>query len=847
MRGQRKSTAWRHDKLGWKEKEEVYSMATDAEAYRRLTERLADEIRQRITLSREQRGGQRPVNREMREQASDLQPDIKLDVERARFVTQGYREGDTDEPVITRRAKALANFLDNMTLYIGEYDRIVGNVATYPNYATSYPEIYSRWLDKAIDVGFKRLLTDEERAEMHSINKYWLDRSVQGQERFLPIEEDKPCWPYFDEGVFTWVHGYYGGQMPNYEKLFRIGLSGILNEARDKLQQITSDKQLMRDNPKDFLKKRVFLEATIITLEAFIRWGKRYASLAKSMAEGEKNIAKRRRLEQIAETCDWISGNPPRSFSEALQLWYFVFLITRVIDLPTAGIGDRLDYILYPFYKKDKNEGKITPEEAQELLEHVWIKLTELPDLGLPMAPGNLKASLRCITVGGQDTLGRDVTNELTYLVMDSVKSLKLTEPTICVRLHRNTPNEFLYRLVDALREDAGHYGIFNDEFVIPYLMSKGISPEDARNWAVEDSLRHVVVGKPMAHRATSGMGFALPKCLEYALNQGRDHKFFGGKQIGYPTRDPLTFSSIDDVVQAYLEQVKFFTDKIVTLSNLADAIAEYWLPQPFSSALLDGCIENALDAKEFHYWHKSNIQPIGHTTVVNSLVAIRKLIFEDRKVTMAQLLLALRDNWEGHEELRQMFINAPKFGNDDDGVDLFAREIHLKTAETIQRFRTIYGYSFTCDGSGGISYYTLSGLTGATPDGRKDCEPFNDGTISPAPGTDKKGPTAVLKSAAKIDPLMTFNHLLSQKWAPEALDGGNKSKFVAYLRTFVDLGLPYIEVNVIDDYVLLDAQQHPENYRYLIVRIAGSSAYFIDLQKPLQDQLVAKTMHRLS
>ncbi len=822
-------------------------MTTSASPYKRLTERLADEARQKISTRVQQRGARRPLDQEIQEQVKSIRPDIKLDVERARFVTQGYREGETDELVITRRARAMAHFLDNITLYIGEHDRIVGNAAAHPDYATSYPEVYGKWLDKAIDVGLKEAMTEEEKAEMHSIDKYWQSRSVQKQEQFAPAKEDRQYWPYFSEGVFAWVHGYPGGQMPNYEKLFRVGLSGIIREARDKLQQIESDKSLMRDYPKEFLKKRTFLEAAIIALEASSRWVKRYSFLAKSMTDGEKDDTKRRQLEQITESCNWVSENPPRTFYEALQLWYFVFLINRVIDLPTAGMGDRFDYIFYPFYKRDREQGRITSAEALELFEHVWIKLTELPDLAPLIAASPSKASLRCVTIGGQDSLGRDITNELTYLVMDSVKPLKLIEPMICVRLHRNTPDEFLYRLADALREDAGHYGIFNDEFAIPYLMSRQIPTEDARNWAVEDSLRLVVAGKPMSHRVTSGMGFALPKCLEYALNQGRDYKFFGGRQVGAATKDPLNFNSIDDVVQAYLEQVRFFTDKFVTLSNTTDAIAEYWLPQPFNSALLDGCIESATDAKELHYWHKTNIQPVGQTNVVDALVAMRKLVFEDKRVTMAQLLLALRDNWKGHEELRQLFLSAPKFGNDDDYVDLLAREIHIKTAETMQSFKTIYGRSVTCDGSGGISYYTLSGMTGATPDGRRDSDLFNDGTASPALSSDKKGVIAPLKSAAKIDPLMTFNHLLSQRWLPESFDGTNKSGFVAYLKIFVDLGVPYIEGNSVDDYLLLDVQRRPESYRDLIVRIAGSSAYFVDLEKPLQDQLIARTKYEMS
>jgi pyruvate-formate lyase len=261
---------------------------------------------------------------------------------------------------------------------------------------------------------------------------------------------------------------------------------------------------------------------------------------------------------------------------------------------------------------------------------------------------------------------------------------------------------------------------------------------------------------------------------------------------------------------------------------------------------LLDGCIENAKDVRDYRVWHKTNMQPVGQTTVVNGLVAMKKLIFEDKTVKMPELLQALKDNWEGHDELRQKFLDAPKFGNDDDYVDLFAREVHIRTCKTIHQFKTIYGYNVQSDGSGSASYFSFSGLTGATPDGRRDREVFSDGTVSPLPGTDKKGPTAVLKSVAKIDPLLTFNHLFNQRWMPEFLEGDNRSKFVAYLKTFVDLGIHHVQGNVIDDKVLKDAQVHPENYQTLVVRVAGFSAYFTDMHKEVQDQIIARTKQRL-
>ena len=810
---------------------------------KKLSQRIADRVRCRTTM------GQRTSRVEEEEKLGkkgDFRPSLKLDVERARYVTQAYKENE-GEPIAIRRAKAMANHLDNMTLYISEYDRIAGNSSRSPDHVISYPELYCRWVDKAIEMGYKSMLSDEEREEMHEINKYWFNKSVHGAERAYLVEEDKPYWSYMNQGVFVWVHGAHSGQVPNYEKVFKVGLKGILQEVQDKLKEITSEKELIRDHPTGFLKKKAFLEAVIISIEAAIRWAKRYASLARAMAEDEKDEKRKKELEQIAESCSWVPENPPRTFHEVLQFWYLMFLLVRVMDVQTSGIGDRVDYLWYPFYKKDKEEGRITPEEAQDLIEFVWLKFTDLSDFNAPIMGSGAHTTPRYVTIGGQDSMGRDSTNELTYIIMDSVKTMGLIEPMMVVRVHRNTPDEFLYRFTDIMREDSGHYGIFNDEFMVPWLVSKGMPVEDARNWCIEGCMRWAVVGKPMGHRGMACIGFALPKCLEYALNQGRDDKFLGGKQIGVPTPDPLTFSSIEDVIQAYLEQVKFFTDKIVTFSNITDALEEVWLPQPFNSALLDGCIGNAMDVRDLHYWHKTNMQPVGQTTVVNALVAMKKLIFEDKKVTMAQLLEALRDNWGGHEELRQMFLDAPKFGNDDDYVDLFARDVHIKTCQTIQSFKTIYGYNVQCDGTGSASYFHFSGLTGATPDGRRDREVFNDGTVSPVPGTDKKGPTAVLKSVAKIDPLLTFNHLFNQRWMPEFLEGDNRAKFVAYLKTFVNLGIHHIQGNVIDDAVLRDAQVNPENYESLVVRVAGFSAYFTDMHKEVQDQIIARTKQRLS
>ena len=341
--------------------------------------------------------------------------------------------------------------------------------------------------------------------------------------------------------------------------------------------------------------------------------------------------------------------------------------------------------------------------------------------------------------------------------------------------------------------------------------------------------------------RALSGT-VVLPKYLEYALNQGWDK--FTGKQMGYPTPDPATFTSIEDVIQAYLTQAKFFLEKQLAIYNLVDVLDGEYLKQPFYSALLDGCIEHGMDCRDYKYYADTLIQPVGQITCINALAAMKKLVFDEKKVTMAELVEALENNWEDKEELRLMFANCPHWGNDDDYVDQIGRDFIQRNTELVHSFRNIWGYEHAEDGTGGSGYFNWSGLTGATPDGRKDRDLFNDGTCSPTIGTDLKGPTAILKSVSKMDHAHTLTHLFNQRFLPQFLEGENKEAFISYLRSFVDLGIHHIQFNIVENKVLLDAQKHPEKHSDLVVRVAGFSAYFVSLATPIQDQIISRTQH---
>ena len=798
---------------------------------KRRTERIRDEMPFQLKQKRAfSRLGDKKIEATM-----PYRPGIRLCIERARLITQSYKETE-GEPMVLRRAKALAYFLEHMTLWIGKNERIVGNFSSTPDSIITYPELFWRWLDKSIEKEYKTLLTDQEREELHQIHKYWKNLAVHGKERELLPENILPYWRYDNHGVFLWLHGGRTG-IPNFEKLFRLGLNGIIQEAENRLKEISSNPEIY-SNGREYLDQKNFLEAAIIAMKAAIAWGKRYAEQARELAREEQDEKRKKELEEIADICEWIPANPPRGLYEALQDYYLILLLTKVLDLQAPGTGDRFDQIMYPFYKKDVEEGRITREQAQELVEFLFLKENEFGDLVPPLMEA---LTLRVSTIGGVTPQGDDATNEMTYIAMDAKDAMGLAQPALAVRLHNKTPKAFFYRIIQSLRVNAGVYSFFNDHFYMQHLTSLGIPIEDARNYAIEGCMRWIIPGKAMGMRALGG-NFALPKCLEYALNQGIDK--FSNKQWGCPTPDPRTFATIEDLIQAYLKQVRFFTEKLVTIYNLVDALDEQYLPQPLLSALMDGCIEKGKDCRSYKYFAKTILQPVGQITVANSIAAIKKLVFDSKTVSMDELLDALKTNWEGKEDLRRKFMEAPKFGNDDDYVDLIARDIIQRSTDVVNGFKNIYGGNFMCDGTGGSSYFRYSGLTGATADGRKDRDVFNDGTISPAVGTDMKGPSAVLRSVGKVDHVRTFTQLFNQKFMPQFLTEENKDAFVAYLRTWLDLGIHHVQFNVVDKAILLDAKKSPEKYPHLVVRVAGFSAYFIDLAPGVQDQIIARTEH---
>jgi len=766
-----------------------------------------------------------------------FRPEIKLDLQRSRLMTESFKETD-GQAMVLRRAKALAHVLDKMDIFIRDWERIVGYQTSTPEGLFHPIEMNWRSVQRLVksEAG-KTLLDDEGRNEFDELCEYWKGKCISDRHQKMFTGELGKYWKY--EGTFLWSQWSELG-IPDYEALFRTGLNGRIRMAEERLEEID------RTVPVDYIDQKDFLQSVIIVLKAVINFSNRYAALAREMARSEKDAARRGRLEEIAENCEWIPANPPRTFLEAVQFFYFIHLV-RYLEYSTLGIGLRVDHLLGPYYEKDLKEGRITEDEALEILQLLWVKFLELGLVYSPLVTsiyGGV-ASLQAITIGGTDGDGRDVTNGLTYLVLETAKSMRTIEPSVALRIHDGTPEELLSKATDVIRTGIGYPSLFNDNALIPLLEKWGVPTEDAKRYAVSGCVYMCIPGKNITRRV---MGyFVLAKCLWWALHQGIEPKT--GEQWGAKTPDPATFKSWEDVLDAYLEQVKFFTTKLAQVENTCRELHAKYCPRPFYSAIIEGCIEQGKERTQWIYPSMVHdmVVVIGSTNVADALTVIKKVVFEDQLVTLPELIEIMDRNWEGRGDIRQACLNAPKYGNDDDYADLVAREVHHSTEAAMETVKDRFGFSMRGDGSAVSATYGLGADTPATPDGRRDGDPFADSTLAPLPGMDKKGPTAVLNSCAKIDTLKTYNHLLNQKFQPQFLEDDLKPMFIDYIRTWKEKGIPHIQFNVVDKETLIEAQRTPEEYQDLIVRVAGFSAYFVDLSRGLQDHIIARSEQSLS
>lgn len=775
-------------------------------------------------------------------------PEIRLCIERSRLVTESYKMTE-GQPEIIRRAKALQHFLSNMSIYIDPYQLIVGNETSEQHRIPIYVEVSVDWIREGLYTYYKNMLQDKEREELLDIFDYWQTRTIKERWKgVLPAEANN----YTDEAnsIFTILIDIAKGRpFVNFERLFKIGLKGIIDEATEKYSSLGKCYPSGMD-AKEYVTKRYFYEAVLTACNAVIQWSHRYGQLAGEQSTNEKDGVRRQELVRISEICSWVPENPPRTLHEALQFFYFIHLAQR-LELIAHGAGYRFDQLMNPFYLKDLQEGTLTKEDALELLQCLWLKVEDVAELAVPGGAGIQVGALafQNFALGGVRPDGIDASNEMSRLMLDATLSCRSREPALVLRYHDNLPDDLIDKATDLLATGHGMPAFFNDKVIVPYLEKlENIPREIANDYSIVGCVRWGIPGKSR-HPAVPNVGaISLLKCLELALNNGVDGAL--GRQTGYPCKDASTFESLEDVKEAYLQQVNYFAKIISTMNNIGQVLYAQYLGRPFSSALVDNGIESGKESIDNMYREALTVLAAGPTNVANSLAVLQKLVFQDKVTTMKELLGALKNNWGGYEDLRQLAINrVPKFGNDDTFVDDLMRWVHIKSNEQFKQYKGVYGGTYVLGSSLSAGYYAMSLRTLATPDGRRNGEPCSDATVSPAAGSDKKGPTAVLNSVAKLSPLDTGwgDYLLNQKFLPQHVSGEYRELFKSYIKSWSDLPIWHIQFNMLSKETLEDAQRNPGKYSDLVVRVAGYSAYFLHLPKEVQDDIIRRTEQSFS
>jgi len=773
--------------------------------------------------------------------------------ERAIIITESYRRTEKEVPVI-RRAKALRDILAKISIYILDGELIVGNQASKPLAAPFFPEYAVNWLKEELDTlpersGDRFLVDEETKKQLRNVFQYWQDKTHH--ERVyaaLPdiVKEAESIGAIWGKHL---VNNGDGHLIVDYEKVLWTGFQGIREEAERECQKLDLS------NPED-IKKRPFLFSIPIICEAVVSFARRFAREALMAASRETNPKRKEELEAISQICHRVPDKPARTFHEALQSLWFTHLILQIESNGHSISLGRFDQYMYPFYEKDLKEGRLIEERALELIEHFWIKLSSLNKIrpfedtqyiaGYPM--------FQNLTIGGQLIEEGDATNKLSYLCLQATSEVRLTQPSLSARLHVGSPDEFLMECCRTIGMGFGMPALYNDEVIIPALLNRGIAKEDATDYAVVGCVEVGIPGK-WAYRCNGMSYFNMLKVLECALNDGRDPRT--GKQLCIENGELDSFSSFDSVVESWRKQLSYYVRCHVIHDGIADLLMEKHLPNPFCSMLVNDCIKRGRTIKQGGaIYDLVSGQQIGFANVANSLAAIRKLVFEDKEITLKELKEALGCNFIGRraQEIQSILINrAPKYGNDDDYVDLIGVSAYMDYIRSLTQFKnTRYGRG----PKGGGWHPSTSTVTanvpfglfvGATPDGRRNGEPLAEG-ISPAQGTDKLGPTAVMNSVTKLPNLLVSGgQLLNMKFSPNLLSGekGVKS-LLALIKTFCMKKGWHVQFNVVSVDTLRGAQKHPDKYQNLIVRVAGYSAFFVSLDPTVQEDIIRRTEHSL-
>jgi len=765
--------------------------------------------------------------------------------ERAVLITESFKETE-GEPIAIRRAKALGHILGNITIWIHDGELIVGNAASTPRSSPIFPETTTNWVKKELHTFWERPVDKFYVAEetynilMNDVFPYWEGKTIEDLAMSYVPEKSKDAWliEYKIFNPMLYLRNGVGHMIANYMMPVKIGFNGIINLYRDALRQLDLAQP-------DSLEKRVFFESVIMTCQAVILFAKRYSDLAAQMAKAENNETRKRELLRISQICSKVPAEPAETFWEATQTFWFVQML---IQLETDGTGvstERYDKIVYPYYKKEIESDTLTKDEAQEIIECLFIKFFETMKVyDLDNATYFSGYSLgQILTIGGLDEKGRDDTNDITYLCMDAENNINLAQPNLAVRINRNTPDDFLFKVCRHISKGTGKPHLFNDEVIVPSLMSDGVSLEDARDYTPIGCVEAGIAGK-MDAWANASM-FNLVKCLELAMNNGVCP--LSGKQIGPETGKVKDMSCFEDLIHAYEKQVSYFVGHMIRCINAIDIAHQKILPLPFLSALFDDCVKKGKDVSQGGAkYNFSGPQGVGVADVADSLMAIKQMVFREKKYGLPQIMEAMQKDFEGCEIMRKELLAVQKYGNDMDEVDNLAVYVGRQYCEEVAKYKNARGGKFR-PGLYPVSANVPMGMdVGAMPNGRKSKAPLADG-VSPSAGADVNGPTAVIKSVAKLDHMKATNGtLLNQKFSPDILKTDEQIElFMALIRTYFELGGCHMQFNVVSAETLRKAQKNPQEYKDLLVRVAGYSAFFVDLDISLQENIIARTEHK--
>jgi len=782
-------------------------------------------------------------NRVRRLRAQSLEAPATLSAERAQLITEFYQQeiGTVSAPV--RRALAFQYLMERKEIFIGDGELIVGERGPAPKATPTFPEICCHSLedleilDSREKISFS--VTDDVRSVFREqVIPFWAGKSM----RDVIFEEMTDEWKAtYDAGVFTeFMEQRAPGHTVLDNKIYSKGFLDLKQDiaaSRERLDYL--------NDPQAYAKQEQ-LKAMSVCAYALIHYAGRYAQLAQESAETGADPRRKGELHRIADVCRNVPANPPRDFWEALQYYWFVHVgvITELNTWDSFNPG-RLDQHLYPFYRMGLDNGTLTEDRARELLQCFWIKFNNHPappKVGITAAESSTYTDFAQINTGGVKEDGSDAVNDLTYLILDVIEEMRLLQPSSSVQLSKKNPDRFLKRAAKIINTGFGQPSIFNTDVIIQELIRQGKSVEDARNGGSSGCVEVGAFGKENYN--LTGY-FNMPKVLEITLNSGRDP--LTGELIGIDTGNATDFSTFDQLMGAYRKQLNHFIDIKIRGNNVIERLWAQHIPTPFLSLLIDDCIANG---KDYHdggaRYNTSYIQGVGLGTLTDAVTAMKFHVFDEGTFTMADLLQALHDDFEGHESVRLTLLErTPKFGNDDDYTDDIMRDLF----ETY--FNAIDGRTNTRGGTYHINllpttvHIYFGSVMNASPDGRRAGEPLSEG-VSPVQGADRHGPTAVLKSVAKMDHARTGGTLLNQKLTPGLLDQKDGlNKFVNLVRSYFRMDGHHIQFNVVDVDTLRAAQEEPERYRDLIVRVAGYSDYFCDLGKTLQNEIIARTEHQ--